>query len=116
MFGFLSLSNLWRRTKISLSIQTVVCSLLATLVEHRVNFQEFQIWWSGLRGPMAFALALNFPGENRHFVLTTSMSSTICLTNMGMISILFSAVRCYFLQFHCWRTYKAVNIEYGASF
>jgi NhaP-type Na+/H+ or K+/H+ antiporter len=35
--------------------------------------QQHMIWYSGLRGAVAFALAKNFPGEKQNEVLATTM-------------------------------------------
>jgi NhaP-type Na+/H+ or K+/H+ antiporter len=35
--------------------------------------QQHMIWYSGLRGAVAFALAKSFPGEKQNVVIATSM-------------------------------------------
>ena len=42
---------------------------------------QFVIWFSGLRGAIAFALALSMPGKNKDLIVTTTMS-VICFTSL----------------------------------
>ena len=53
-----------------------LCSLynLCASEEKKVPYKHmFVMWWAGLRGAIAFALALHFPSQNIHVVISTCM-------------------------------------------
>lgn len=57
-------------------------SYLANLFRHEPIPTPMQhvLWFSGLRGAMAFALSLNMPGENRDLYVSTTLSICIFTT------------------------------------
>lgn len=61
VFTMSNLANCGRKTKITFKMQIVM-------------------WFAGLRGAIAFALALNIPGENRAVLLTAALSVIIFTT------------------------------------
>jgi NhaP-type Na+/H+ and K+/H+ antiporter len=61
VFTMSNLANCGRKTKITFKMQIVM-------------------WFAGLRGAIAFALALNIPGDNRPVLLTAALSVIIFTT------------------------------------
>ena len=61
VFPFSFLANLGRSVKIPFKMQVV-------------------IWFSGLRGAIAFALSMNMPSENRELYISTTLSIVILTT------------------------------------
>lgn len=71
----------------SRGVAVLLLSALFNLFVHprrRLSFRlQLMVWWSGLRGSVAFALALNAPGKNTPMFLTTTLAIVMITTIVG---------------------------------
>ena len=92
-FGNISQNLFWNPT--FLGVAMVLCFVsraagvfllsvpfnLLSSPSHRIPFKmQVVIWWSGLRGSVSFALALNVPGRTNALIVTTTLAIVLFTT------------------------------------
>ena len=77
MFALLAFGVLLVSRAASVFPLSSVCNLFMT---KKIEFKhQIAVWWTGLRGAVAFAMAMSFPGPARDIVISTTMI-LVCAT------------------------------------